>query len=394
MKVVILHPIQDIHAGSTKALLYLVSQAKQYGVEYVVGVPGQGKLIETLDAMKISHLNLNFKFALLPSHYSLMQCLALLRRYIINLFAGVKLAFYVKKNHIDIIHSNVSVIDVGYLASRLTHTKHIYHIREYADLDFGWKRYFGRRIFLYQLANGNQYSISITKDIQSHYGLINNENSRVIYNGVMPEDSSFYSPIKLPYFLYVGRIQKAKGIIPLLEAYASYCDIVKEPIPLRIAGDTENVAYKREIMNLIDNLNLGEKIQVLGMLDDVWSLYKSTVALVFPSLSEGFGRPIPEAMFMGALTIGNNTGGTKEQFDNGKELTGEEIGLRYSTQEQLVQHLLDVTHALKNNSFTATYEPMILRGQRTVRELYSNEHYVEQVVKFYKEILSNNTKLE
>ena len=94
-------------------------------------------------------------------------------------------------------------------------------------------------------------------------------------------------------------------------------------------------------------------------------------------------------MYQGALVVGNNTGGTKEQLDNGKMLLGEEIGLPYVTQEQLVQHLLNITHTIHTDTFIATYEPMILNGQKTVRELYSNEQYVENIVHFYEEIINN-----
>ena len=41
------------------------------------------------------------------------------------------------------------------------------------------------------------------------------------------------------------------------------------------------------------------------------------LALFVPSSFEGFGFITVEAMFCGCLVIGRNTGGTKEQFDNG-----------------------------------------------------------------------------
>ena len=58
-------------------------------------------------------------------------------------------------------------------------------------------------------------------------------------------------------------------------------------------------------------------------------------AIIIPSHNEGFGRCMPEAMFNGCLCIGHDTGGTKEQMDNGTEATGEDIALRYQTEDQL-----------------------------------------------------------
>ena len=113
---------------------------------------------------------------------------------------------------------------------------------------------------------------------------------------------------------------------------------------------------------------------------------QETIALIVPSRSEGFGFITTEAMFSGCLVIGNDVAGTKEQFDNGQRLTEKEIGLRYTTQEQLVQHLLDITESVHNNTFTHMYEPMILRGQRVVKQLYTTECNAEQIYQFYKNI--------
>ena len=92
-------------------------------------------------------------------------------------------------------------------------------------------------------------------------------------------------------------------------------------------------------------------------------------------------------MFCGCLVIGNNTAGTKEQFDNGKEITGEEIALRYSSQEQLIKHLIDVT-----NNPALQYEAMILRGQTVAQQLYSTEENANMIYNFYLFIVQNTTK--
>ena len=125
------------------------------------------------------------------------------------------------------------------------------------------------------------------------------------------------------------------------------------------------------------------------MIDDVMPYYKEAKALIVPSLFEGFGFITAEAMFSGCLVIGNNVAGTKEQFDNGLELTGEEIALRYTTEAQLVQHLIDVT-----NNPIEQYEPIILRGQEVVRQLYTAEKHVEQVYDLYKKITTKEQYID
>ena len=386
MKVLILHPIQDISAGSTKALLNIISENKKRGIDIIVAVPGHGALNDTLDTLQIPYINYNFRFALLPQEHTLLQEILLIRRLIINSITGIRLAWYARKHQIDIIHSNVSVIDAGYIASRLTHIPHIYHIREYA-VEIGWKHYIGRQRFLKRLNLTKQFNICITKDIQLYVQQTNSPNSKVIYDGVLSKETICYSPSKAPYFLFVGRFLPAKGLKQLLQAYAVYCKHCDAPLPLHIAGDSHRSEYKQQLQQIIKDNHLEEKVLFWGMRNDVLHLDGEAQALIVPSLSEGFGFITAEAMFSGCLVVGHDTAGTKEQFDNGKQLTGKEIGLRYTTQEQLVQHLLDITTATHNGTFTEQYELMILRGQQVVKQLYTTEHNAEQVIRFYHQIL-------
>ncbi len=59
------------------------------------------------------------------------------------------------------------------------------------------------------------------------------------------------------------------------------------------------------ISNLIDRLNLGERVHLLGRVSEerLDALYRSATALVFPSEYEGFGNPVLEAMARGCPVI-------------------------------------------------------------------------------------------
>ena len=105
-------------------------------------------------------------------------------------------------------------------------------------------------------------------------------------------------------------------------------------------------------------------------------------AVIIPSLSEAFGRVMPEAMYNNALVIAYDNAGSKEQLDNGLLLTGEEIGLRYTTENELSRIMLHVA-----NEGLQPFKEMITRAQHTVCKLYSNDQYTEKVLSFYKFIL-------
>ncbi|MBR6493589.1 MAG: glycosyltransferase, partial [Paludibacteraceae bacterium] len=173
----------------------------------------------------------------------------------------------------------------------------------------------------------------------------------------------------------------------LLHAYADYVAQTQKPIPLRIAGDTPDKAYKDRLEQIVAQKGLSKQVTFLGMIDDVLSHMAHATALIVPSKAEGFGFITAEGMFSGALVIGRNTRGTKEQFDNGEQQTGEPIGLRYETQDELVELLTQVTQ-----TGIAPYLTLIQRGQEVVKQLYSIESHQQAVYRFYQQIIQKPHK--
>ena len=112
-------------------------------------------------------------------------------------------------------------------------------------------------------------------------------------------------------------------------------------------------------------------------------MYRATATIV-PSKHEGFGRVMVEAMSNGSLVIARNSGGSKEQFDNGREYKGEEIGLSFNNNEELTNHLLQVSDKNQNN-----FNHTISISQDTILLLYSENSYGSKVYNLYKRILDN-----
>ena len=93
------------------------------------------------------------------------------------------------------------------------------------------------------------------------------------------------------YLLYVGSIEERKNLLTLLE-------VLKE-IPkkkLIIIGDGNN--YKKKCINFIDNNNLNNRTLILSGLEinEMATIYKHAEMLIYPSIFEGFGIPILEAL--------------------------------------------------------------------------------------------------
>ena len=387
MRILFVTSSKYTHEGSSKALIRLLNGLTILGVQPMVILPSKQSLYTYLieNHIPCHVLNNYYRMSIYPWSKSIGDKLLfiprLIGRCIINNFASFELLSIVSQLKPDIIHTNDSGTTIGYYIAKFLKIPHIWHIREYGALNFQTFYYYPT--FQHQklrYKKQNSYTICITKDIQRYNSLLNHVNSTVIYDGVLPANAIDYVSQKKPYFLYVGRLEHIKGILPLIDAYANYCQSCPSPLPLYIAG-TGNPKYTELVTTKIQNHGIEHQVQLLGMIDDILPYYKEAKALIVPSLFEGFGFITAEAMFSGCLVIGNNVAGTKEQFDNGLEFTGEEIALRYTTEAQLVQHLIDVT-----NNPIEQYEPIILRGQEVVRQLYTAEMHVEQVYDLYKKI--------
>ena len=68
----------------------------------------------------------------------------------------------------------------------------------------------------------------------------------------------------------------------------------------------------------MDKLRLGEHFHYLGTVDekDLACLYKSSRVFCFPSLYEGFGMPVAEAMSCGCAVVTSNTSSLPEVAGN------------------------------------------------------------------------------
>ncbi len=394
MKVLYILNSTTTTGGGSKALLNMLYGVIRYGVQPIIVCPDKEGLYSIFQKHNIPIYSCFYRTGTYPpfdKHWKnrLLFIPRLFGRILANTIGTIQVCKICKKEHPTLIHTNVSVTNIGYQASRLLHIPHIWHIREYGALDFNYYYYYYRGQQLRRYRSQNSYTICITKDIQ-HYNRLDRENtSRIIYDGVLSDKNLHYTAAKQPYFLFVGRIAKAKGLLPLLEGYSQYCISCDNPLPLKLAGAIENVEYMQQCQQLIERHKLQSQITFLGEIIDILPLYREAQALIVPSISEGFGFITAEAMFSGCLVIGHDIAGTKEQFDNGFELNGKDIALRYSTQEQLVQHLSDVTIATHNGTFIEEYEPIIRRGQQTAQRLYTSEQNAQQVYQFYQDICSN-----
>ncbi len=115
--------------------------------------------------------------------------------------------------------------------------------------------------------------------------------------------------IKQPYFFYIGRLEKKKNILGLIEAFNK---LENKEINLFLAGQP-GLGFE-EIKEKIKGYNLQDRIMMPGWLEQekVPSLLAGALALVMPSFYEGFCLPVLAAMACGVPVIGSNSAAIPE----------------------------------------------------------------------------------
>ena len=114
------------------------------------------------------------------------------------------------------------------------------------------------------------------------------------------------------YLLFVGTLEPRKNVGALLDAYSILLGTHPEVPPLVIAGRSTPEAAPW--LTRIAAPPLAGRVRLLGYVSDTEreSLFAGARALILPSLDEGFGLPVLEAMSAGVPVVASNRGALPE----------------------------------------------------------------------------------
>src|SRR5207253_6276966 len=112
------------------------------------------------------------------------------------------------------------------------------------------------------------------------------------------------------YILYFGGFDVRKNVDRVLQAYAALPQAIQEEYQLVIAGRLHllgNPLYP-DPRPRVRELGLDDRVVVTGQIreQDKAPLYSAAALYVFPSIYEGFGLPVLEAMACGAAVVTSN----------------------------------------------------------------------------------------
>ena len=176
-----------------------------------------------------------------------------------------------------------------------------------------------------------------------------------------------------PYYLYIGSRSKYKNFDPLLLAFAKTISTQSALILCVIGAPFNDEEAKR-----IAELKLGEHLENYGYVSDshLAKLYRHSIALVYPSLYEGFGIPPLEAMSCKTAVIAANSSSIPEVVNDAGLLFNPE-----SVDELAEKLIFLLNHPLER-------ENLITKGYARSK-LFSWEKTVTETIDVYRSIVES-----
>jgi len=219
-----------------------------------------------------------------------------------------------------------------------------------------------------------------------HYLKVSPEKTRFIYNYFPSHfnasldsgnDRLHLLPLQnIQYLLYPANYWPHKNHINLLRAYRIYLDQCTDTIPFHLALTGSLTDAETQLKTMVKNLDLDRYVHFLGYLDHSslkWAWHHCK-GLVFPSLYEGFGLPLVEAMSVCKPILCSKIPSLEEVGENACLYF--DPSLPESIANQLLRFTLD--HSLELN--------LINNGQVRLRQFQSIDT-IEQYCSIFKAVL-------
>ena len=162
-----------------------------------------------------------------------------------------------------------------------------------------WRNYFTKLIKLgvyinCELVTTSKYSKNGLKNIfNNKISYIYQSSERVFYSNEINKSKD--------YILHIGTFEKRKDLLTLVKAFKLFKDKTKSNLKLVLAGSKNfngNKKIYREIKRYISKNNLMSYVIMPGYINKKQAIYyfNNAFSYVFPSIDEGFGIPLIEAM--------------------------------------------------------------------------------------------------
>lgn len=186
------------------------------------------------------------------------------------------------------------------------------------------------------------------------------------------------------YVLYLGGFDQRKNLSTLVAAYAAVDADLSREAPLVIAGrlPATDSDFFPDPRLMVQSWNLQDRVVFTGWVaeEDKPALYSGAALFVFPSLYEGFGLTILEAMSCGTAVVASSSSSLPE-------IAGEAALLFDPCQ---TEELAEAVNSLLRNK--TRREELAARGLERAR-LFSTEKMISQMMQVYESVMISSQSI-
>lgn len=164
--------------------------------------------------------------------------------------------------------------------------------------------------------------------------------------------------------VYAGVLIPRKGVHHLLAAFAQ---LDHPTAQLYLVGHPENEAYASQLRQQAEQLNIADRVHFVGNVSQqqLADYFAKSRVMVLPSLSEGLGRVVVEAMLLGMPVIGSRVGGIPDMITHGEN--------GFLVEPDDVNSLWDALQRI----YDADVAAMGAHAQQFAQEFFSPQRYVD-----------------
>ena len=372
---------RDDKFGAPRALLEMIKTLKKnHNICPIILTPVNNDINKICNELGIENYSIMYGTAMKRKNEYFKNILRWIVYKYGNTFSIKKISKIIDFNNIDLIHSNNSVIDFGYKLSKKYNKKHIWHLREFADLDFNYYP-FDKKYITYMNDSNN---IAISNIIYDHWTNKKVKNITLVYDGIDIDDIKVkkkYNESKIK-FIFIGSLCETKGQLKFLNTILKLDKKIISNIEIHFFGTGED-SYIFQIKKLINENNLEKTIYLDGYTSNIRDIIKDYDIGIINSKSEAFGRVTVEYMASGLCVLASNTGANTEIINNNK--TG--IIFKYGDDSDIVKQ---ITHIIQNRK---EIKKIGINARKEVINKYTKEINARNIYKLYMSIVGDKNDI-
>lgn len=370
--------------GASRALVDLVEGLRPMGVECHVMVPGRGPLVGEL-----RRLGAGVAWSLVPwwAGATAYPWDRVARSAAVLLAVG-PLAATLVALRCDLVYTNTMTVPAGALAARLLGLPHIWHLHEYWHERSGLHLDLGFPLTARVIDRLSNACVTVSQAVAETFRpFVAPRKLRTVYQAVTVRPDGSAEEQALEERARAGREFRMVIAGPVVETKGQ-ADAVFATSRLLAQGiDAELLVvggvdrrYGEYLRRLAASLGLGERVRLLGWMDNPYPILRTADVVLMCSRAESFGRVTVEGMLAGKPVVGTRAAGTTELVREGFN------GLLYTPgePEELAQRLAFL------HGHPELARLMGQNGHRWASEQFARERYARDIAAILQEAVAEH----